>query len=243
MAPWTEAASGSPLTTEQGEKRAANRLSVIRGGVDSSDGRSFSFYRVGRRPPDTGETGSTYPPLESQMPRITIAPCLWFDDEAEEAARLYTSIFPDSRIVRITRYGKEGHEHHGRPEGSVMTVDFELDGQPMTALNGGPHFTFNEAVSLQVICEDPGEVDHFWDALGEGGDPDARQCGWLKDRYGVSWQVVPRGLAELISSPESEACQRAMRALLRMEKLDLAAIRRAYEGGEEASRPQRTGPR
>lgn len=164
------------------------------------------------------------------MPSITLAPCLWFAEEAEEAADLYTGIFPNSGIVRTTRYGPEGNDLHGRPVGSVMTVDFELDGHPVTALNGGPLFTFNEAISLQVICETQEEVDHYWDHLGKEGDPLARQCGWLKDRFGVSWQIIPKEAIELIGTPESESSRRAMRAMLRMEKLDLPELRRAYAG-------------
>jgi predicted 3-demethylubiquinone-9 3-methyltransferase (glyoxalase superfamily) len=164
------------------------------------------------------------------MPAITLAPCLWFDDQAEAAVELYTSVFPNSRVVRVTRYGREGFDLHGRPEGSVMTIDFELDGHALTALNGGPHFTLNEAISLQVYCDTQAEVDHYWTRLGEGGDPKAQQCGWLKDRFGVSWQVIPRASLDLFGDPESAASQRAMRALLRMEKLDLAALQRAYDG-------------
>jgi predicted 3-demethylubiquinone-9 3-methyltransferase (glyoxalase superfamily) len=169
------------------------------------------------------------------MPTITLAPCLWFNDEAEEAAELYTGIFPASRIVRVSRYGPEGHDLHGRPVGSVMTVDFELDGHPLTALNGGPHFTFNEAVSLQVLCDTQDEVDHYWERLGHEGDPRARQCGWLKDRFGVSWQIIPRRVMALIASHESERSRRAMRALLRMEKLDLGELQRAYDGDDTDS--------
>lgn len=157
-----------------------------------------------------------------------IAPCLWFASEAEQAARFYTAIFPGSTIGRITRYGAEGHEIHGQPEGSVMTVDFVLDGHPFTALNGGPHFTFNEAVSFQVICASQEEVDHYWERLGEGGDPAAQQCGWLKDRFGVSWQVVPVQVQELMSSPDRAAAGRAMEALLRMKKIDIAALEAAF---------------
>lgn len=164
------------------------------------------------------------------MPTITLAPCLWFADEAEEATTLYTGIFPNSRIVRTTRYGPEGNDLHGRPVGSVMTIDFELDGHPLTALNGGPLFSFTEAISLQVICETQDEVDHYWEHLGRDGDPLARQCGWLKDRFGVSWQVIPREAIDLIGAPESESSRRAMRAMLRMEKLDLAELRRAFAG-------------
>jgi len=159
-----------------------------------------------------------------------IAPCLWFDDQADDAARHYTSIFPNSSIGRISRYGREGQEIHGRAEGSVMTVEFILDGQPFTALNGGPTFTFNEAISLQVSCASQEEVDRFWDRLSEGGDEAAQQCGWLKDRYGVSWQVVPEGVDDLVGDPDSERSQRAMRALLGMKKLDIGAIRAAYDG-------------
>jgi predicted 3-demethylubiquinone-9 3-methyltransferase (glyoxalase superfamily) len=164
------------------------------------------------------------------LAKARIAPCLWFDSEAEEAARFYTSVFPNSSIGRIARYGAEGKEAHGRPEGSVMTVDFELDGQPFTALNGGPHFTFNEAVSLQVFCADQEEVDHFWDRLTAGGDGTAQQCGWLKDRFGLSWQVVPEGIDALIGGPDRAGAGRAMQAMLQMKKLDLEALRRAYEG-------------
>jgi predicted 3-demethylubiquinone-9 3-methyltransferase (glyoxalase superfamily) len=161
-----------------------------------------------------------------------IRPCLWFADEAEEAARFYTGIFPNSRIVTTSRYGEAGFEVHGRPAGSVMTVAFELDGQPFTALNGGPLFRFNEAVSLEVRCGTQEEVDYYWDRLGEGGDPAAQQCGWLKDRYGLSWQIVPAGMEEMLADPDSPGAQRAMNAMLRMKKLDLAGGQRAYAGTE-----------
>ena len=162
--------------------------------------------------------------------RPRIRPCLWFDDKGEEAARFYTGIFPNSRIVAITRYGEAGKEIHHRPAGSVMTVGFELDGQPFTALNGGPMFTFNEAVSLEVHCADQEEIDYYWQRLGEGGDPTAQQCGWLKDRYGVSWQVVPEGMEEMFADPESPGTQRAMEAMLQMKKLDIGELQRAYAG-------------
>ncbi|HVL77545.1 MAG TPA: VOC family protein [Noviherbaspirillum sp.] len=158
-----------------------------------------------------------------------ISPCLWFDDQAEEAARLYTSIFPNSRIGRVTRYGEAGREFHRKPPGSVMTVEFVLDGQPFTALNGGPVFKFNEAISFQIDCEDQGEVDFYWARLGEGGDPAAQQCGWLKDRFGVSWQVVPAMLPELLDGGDNAAGQRVMQALLKMKKLDIETLRRARE--------------
>ena len=159
-----------------------------------------------------------------------ITPCLWFDNEAEEAARFYTGIFPNSRVVAIARYGEAGHEIHQRPAGSVMTVDFELDGVGFTALNGGPVFTFNEAISLQINCETQEEVDHYWTRLSEGGDEQAQQCGWLKDRFGVSWQVVPTVLNEMVRDHQSAASQRAMEAMLRMKKLDIRELQQAYEG-------------
>lgn len=157
-----------------------------------------------------------------------ISPCLWFAEEAEEAARFYTGIFKNARITAITRYGTAGFETHHRPAGSVMTVAFELDGQRFTALNGGPLFTFNEAVSFEVNCETQDEIDYYWEKLSEGGDPAAQQCGWLKDRYGVSWQVVPTGMDEMLGDETSAGAQRAMEAMLRMKKIDLAALRRAY---------------
>jgi len=165
--------------------------------------------------------------MPASVQRIT--PCLWFDDQAEVAVKLFTSVFSDSRIGRLTRYGREGYEIHGRPEGSVMTVEFEIAGQTFTALNGGPVFRFNEAVSFQVNCETQEEMDDYWERLSAGGDEAAQQCGWLKDRYGVSWQVVPRIVVELVGDPDSERSQRAMRALLGMKKIDIAALKRAYE--------------
>ncbi|RJQ68983.1 MAG: VOC family protein [Desulfobacteraceae bacterium] len=159
-----------------------------------------------------------------------ITPCLWFDDRAEEAAGFYTSIFNNSKIGRITRYGKEGYEIHGREAGTVMTVEFELDGQPFVALNGGPFFNFNEAVSFQVHCDTQEEVDYYWAKLSQGGDEQAQQCGWLKDQFGLSWQVVPKILSELVGNPDSEKSQRAMKAMLQMKKIDIAEIKRAYAG-------------
>ena len=156
-----------------------------------------------------------------------IAPCLWFDDQAEQAAAFYVSVFKNSRIVSVTRYSDVGREIHRRPPGSVMTVVFELDGQTFTALNGGPVFTFNEAVSLQVSCDTQKEIDYYWEALSKGGDPRAQQCGWLKDQYGLSWQVVPRILPELLRDHESEMARRAMEAMLRMKKVDIAELERS----------------
>jgi len=162
------------------------------------------------------------------MPRIT--PCLWYDNEAEEAASFYVGIFPNSRVLHVTRFGEAGYEIHGRPAGSVMTVEFELDGQPFTALNGGPLFKFNEAVSFQVDCAIQAEVDYYWDRLCADGDPQAQQCGWLKDRYGVSWQIVPAVLRKLLASADRTGSERVMQALLQMKKLDIAALERAYAG-------------
>lgn len=159
-----------------------------------------------------------------------IAPCLWFDDQAEEAATFYIGIFSNSRIVAISRYGEAGYEFHGKPKGSVMTVAFELDGQAFTALNGGPMFKFNEAISFQVNCETQEEVDHYWDRLSAGGAEQAQQCGWLADRYGVSWQIVPRALIELINDPDYDRSQRVMAAMLQMKKIDIAGLKRASAG-------------
>jgi predicted 3-demethylubiquinone-9 3-methyltransferase (glyoxalase superfamily) len=158
-----------------------------------------------------------------------IAPCLWFDTQAEEAVRFYTGIFPDSRIGKIARYGKAGFEQHQKPEGTVMTVQFHLAGQEFTALNGGPYFKFNEAVSLQIYVDDQNELDHYWNRLGEGGDPKAQVCGWLKDKFGLSWQVVPRVMVEWFGDP-NEKSERAMTAMMRMSKLDIATLEKAYNG-------------
>ncbi len=156
-----------------------------------------------------------------------IAPCLWFDSQAEQAAAFYISVFKNSRIVQVSHYSDVGQEIHHRPPGSVMTVAFELDGQGFTALNGGPIFKFNEAISLQVYCDTQKEIDYYWDALSKGGDPAAQQCGWLKDQFGLSWQVVPRLLEELLEDHKSDTAQRAMEAMLRMKKIDIAELERA----------------
>jgi predicted 3-demethylubiquinone-9 3-methyltransferase (glyoxalase superfamily) len=160
--------------------------------------------------------------------RSKIAPCLWFDSQAEEAAKFYVSIFPDSRIVAISRYGEAGQEVHGRPPGSVMTVVFELEGQAFTALNGGPVFQLSPAISFQITCENQQEVDHYWSALSDGGEPQAQQCGWLQDRFGVSWQVIPRVLPELLMDADAARSARTMNALLKMKKLDIAALQQAF---------------
>jgi len=156
------------------------------------------------------------------MPQLT--PCLWFDTEGEDAAELYTSVFPNSKILEIARYGSAGP----RPEGTVMTVTFELDGQKFLALNGGPNFTFNEAISFQIPCRDQDAVDHYWEKLGEGGEHGP--CGWLKDRYGFSWQVAPAGLEDLMTGDDARR-NRVMTALLGMRKLDLAALQAAADAG------------
>ena len=157
-----------------------------------------------------------------------ITPCLWFDDQAEEAVEFYTSIFKSSKILSTSRYGEAGQEIHGRPPGSAMVVAFELAGQAFTALNGGPIFKFNEAISLQVSCETQAEVDYYWARLSEGGNEG--QCGWLKDRYGLSWQIVPSVLPELMSDPDPKRSQRATQAMLQMKKLDIAALKQAHAG-------------
>ncbi|MRV76516.1 VOC family protein [Duganella sp. FT92W] len=159
-----------------------------------------------------------------------IVPCLWFDTQAEEAAKYYTGIFDGGRINQVSYYTEAGKEQHGKEPGSVLTVEFEINGQTFTALNGGPHFKFNEAVSFQVMCESQQEVDRYWTKLGEGGDPAAQQCGWLKDKFGVSWQIVPRVMIEMLKDSQSARSQRAMAAMMGMKKLDIAALQRAYAG-------------
>ena len=165
------------------------------------------------------------------MPTLNkIVPCLWYDKEAEEAARFYCSIFKNSEVGAITRFTKEGFEIHKKPEGSVMTVTFYLEGQEFTALNGGPLFKFNEAVSLEVRCKDQAEIDYYWDKLGAGGDPKAQQCGWLKDKYGLSWQVVSDDWVEMMVEASLAQRERLMKAMLPMKKFDIAALKRVFEG-------------
>jgi predicted 3-demethylubiquinone-9 3-methyltransferase (glyoxalase superfamily) len=159
-----------------------------------------------------------------------ITPCLWFDDNAEEAANYYVSIFKNSKVGDVTHYGKEGYEIHGREEGSVLTVEFEIEGQKFVALNGGPIFKFNEAVSFQVHCETQQELDYYWDKLSEGGDEKAQQCGWLKDKYGVSWQIVPMDLIKMLKDKDKKKSERVMKVMLQMHKLDIDKLKRAYEG-------------
>jgi predicted 3-demethylubiquinone-9 3-methyltransferase (glyoxalase superfamily) len=162
-----------------------------------------------------------------------ITPCLWFDDQAEEAAEFYTSVFRNSKIGNVSRYSEAGQEVHGKPAGTVMTVAFELDGQTFTALNGGPIFKFTEAISLQVDCETQEEVDYYWQKLSEGGDEKAQQCGWLKDKYGVSWQIVPRILVEILNDTDKSKSQRAMTAMLKMKKIDIDELKRAAVASQE----------
>lgn len=158
-----------------------------------------------------------------------ISPCLWLDGQAEEAARFYTSVFKHSRICEISRFSKVGTEIHGREPGSVMMVVLELDGMRLNLLNGGPLFKLSEAISLIVECRDQAEIDYYWSRLGEGGDPAAQNCGWLKDRFGLSWQIVPAGLGEVLADHTSPQAERAMGALLDMKKIDIAQLERARE--------------
>jgi len=162
------------------------------------------------------------------MPSIQgITPCLWFDTEAEEAARYYVGIFPNSKVGAISRYGEAGREFHGREPGSVLTVSFRLAGQEFTALNGGPNFKINEAISFQVMCETQADVDYFWDKLSAGGPPEAQACSWLKDKFGVSWQIVPVELMRLITDPDTARAQRALSAMMGMKKIDIEGLRKA----------------
>ena len=158
-----------------------------------------------------------------------ITPCLWFDNQAEEAVKFYVSIFKNSKIGSVTRYGEAGAEVSGRPKGSVMTITFQLEGQEFMALNGGPVFKFNEAISFVVNCKTQEEVDRLWEKLSEGGDERAQQCGWLKDKYGVSWQIVPTVLGEMLQAKDPKKSERVMKALLQMNKIDIEALRQAYE--------------
>jgi predicted 3-demethylubiquinone-9 3-methyltransferase (glyoxalase superfamily) len=162
--------------------------------------------------------------------QLRISPCLWFDTRGEEAARFYVSVFPNSKVVAVTHYSDAGQEVHGKKVGEVMMVVFELDGQRFTALNGGPHFTFNEAISFEVHCDTQAEIDSYWEKLSAGGDPKAQQCGWLKDQFGVSWQVVPRQMGEWFKDSASDGAKRAMTAMLTMKKLDIAELKKAYAG-------------
>ncbi len=158
---------------------------------------------------------------------LTITPCLWFDDQAEEAVNFYVSVFPNSKIETITRYGPAAAQAAGRPEGTVLTILFQLAGQRFMALNGGPVFTFSPAISFMVDCKTQEEVDELWEKLSEGGA--VQQCGWLQDRYGVSWQIVPTTLGEMLQDPDAEKAERVMKAMLKMEKIDIQTLKQAYE--------------
>ena len=161
-----------------------------------------------------------------KLQRIT--PNLWFDRQAEDAAKFYTSIFKNSKVGKISRYGKEGFEQHGMPEGTVMVIEFELEGQKFTGLNGGSHFKFTEAISFIVNCETQDEVNYYWNKLSEGGDPAAQMCGWLKDKFGLSWQIVPQALSQLLNDPDREKAGRVMNAMLKMKKIDIKDLKDAY---------------
>ncbi len=174
-----------------------------------------------RKAPARGKTSATVQ---------TISPCLWFDGQAEEAARFYVSIFKKAKLGAVTRYPAVGRDVHGRAPGSVMTVDFVLNGLPFTALNGGPLFKFSEAISMQVLCRTQAEIDYYWEKLGEGGDPKAQVCGWLKDKFGLSWQVAPAGWAKMWKDPGSKGNERAFAAMMQMKKLDIAKLEAAYKG-------------
>jgi predicted 3-demethylubiquinone-9 3-methyltransferase (glyoxalase superfamily) len=160
-----------------------------------------------------------------------IAPCLWFDGQAEEAANFYTSIFKSGKIAHVQHYSDAGIEVHGQKPGSVMVVAFELNGQPFTALNGGPQFRFSPAISFQIECADQAEVDHYWDKLKDGGDPTKQRCGWVEDKFGVSWQVFPSALLKMMADPKLEKSKRAYEAMMVMKKLDIAALERVFHDG------------
>jgi predicted 3-demethylubiquinone-9 3-methyltransferase (glyoxalase superfamily) len=166
--------------------------------------------------------------MSTKIQKITTN--LWFDHQAEEAAHFYTSIFENSKISRITRYGNERHEITGISEGAVMTVEFQLEGMNFVALNGGPQYKFTEAISFIINCETQEELDHYWEKLSDGGDEKAQVCGWLKDKFGVSWQIIPASLSEMVSDPNPEKSERVMRAMLKMKKMDIQTLKVAYEG-------------
>ncbi|MBY0148142.1 VOC family protein [Neobacillus niacini] len=166
--------------------------------------------------------------MNTKIQKITTN--LWFDQQAEEAAKFYTSIFKDSKMERITRYGAERHEINGISEGAVMTVEFELEGQRFVALNGGPQYQFTPAISFIVHCETQDEIDYYWDKLSEGGDEKAQVCGWLKDKYNISWQIIPVNLTQMVSDPNPDHSERVMKAMLQMKKMDIRALEQACEG-------------
>ena len=159
-----------------------------------------------------------------------ISPCLWFDNNAEDAVQFYVSIFKHAKVGNVTRYGKEGYEIHKKKEGTVMTIDFEIEGEKFLALNGGPVFKFNEAISFQIYCDTQEEIDYYWEKLTEGGDKNAQVCGWLKDKFGVSWQVVPLVLIKMLQDKDSNKTERVMKEMLQMHKLDINVLTKAYQG-------------
>ncbi len=158
-----------------------------------------------------------------------ITPCLWFDDEAEEAAKFYVSVFKNSKLGSISRYGKEGFEIHGRKAGTVMTAEWEIEGQKFVGLNGGPQFKFSEAISFQIMCETQDEIDYYWSKLTADGGEEG-PCGWLKDKFGLSWQVVPTALIEMLKSTDAAAAQRVTKAFMQMKKFDIEVLKKAYNG-------------
>jgi predicted 3-demethylubiquinone-9 3-methyltransferase (glyoxalase superfamily) len=166
--------------------------------------------------------------LMASMQKITTN--FWFDQQAEEAVSYYTSVFKNSEVLRTTRYGKEGYDIHHMTDGTVMTVEFQLEGQQFVALNGGPDFKFNEAISLVVNCTTQEEIDFYWEKLTHEGDPKSQQCGWLKDKFGLSWQIVPTQLADMMQDADREKSGRVMKAMLQMKKLDLKKLQQAYQG-------------
>jgi len=159
-----------------------------------------------------------------------ITPCLWFDGQAEEAATFYTSIFKDGKVTRKQHYSEAGNSTHGQEAGTVMTVEFELNGQHFMALNGGPQFKFNEAISFRIDCEDQAELDYYWEKLSEGGDPTKQRCGWVGDKFGVSWQIVPKAFAAMLKDTDSAKAQRTFKALMGMKKIDIAVLEAVFQG-------------
>ncbi|MCK1993449.1 VOC family protein [Peribacillus muralis] len=166
--------------------------------------------------------------MKNKLQKITTN--LWFDTQAEEATRFYTSIFENSKVGRITYYGNVGKEIHGMSEGKVMTIEFELEGQSFVALNGGPQFKFTEAISFIIHCESQEDVDYYWEKLSQGGDENAQACGWLKDQFGVSWQIIPGNISEMINTSDPETSARVMKALYKMKKIDIQTLNQAYSG-------------
>jgi predicted 3-demethylubiquinone-9 3-methyltransferase (glyoxalase superfamily) len=187
-------------------------------------GRCASFYR------GAFSAGSIREEEIMAIAKQKFMTCLWFDTEAEEAAKFYVSVFKNSKMGDVMRYGKEGFEVHGHRAGTVLTAEFELDGQKFIGLNGGPQFKFSEAISFQILCEDQKEVDYYWDKLTAGGKEVA--CGWLKDKFGLSWQVVPTILYEMLKDPDKAKSERVTKAYMQMKKFDIAELKRAYEGKE-----------